>query len=210
MLGATFAMATAAAGDREQARRMHDRLAGVPPSEQVLQDMISEITDGSGSQQAYESAARIAMDNSEFYRVTLKNFAAPWTNREQDVFVPLNDYIATVIGVIRDDDTPGYVPFNEILSADVLYVGAGNLGLPGYSPANNNHYAEMERQNIDMGDSAQLLRDNQTVRNNIPAAGVAGLLTTRAAAQAFFIAGTNRAMFRFTMLNHLCNDMESV
>src|SRR6185312_6593220 len=31
-----------------------------------------------------------------------------------------------------------------------------------------------------------------------------------AAAQAFFIAGTNRAMFRFTLLNHLCRDMEQV
>ena len=35
-------------------------------------------------------------------------------------------------------------------------------------------------------------------------------MTSRAAAQAFFSAGTNRAMFRFTMLNHLCNDMEQV
>jgi hypothetical protein len=31
-----------------------------------------------------------------------------------------------------------------------------------------------------------------------------------AAAQAFFIAGTNRAMFRFTLINHLCMDMEQV
>ena len=35
-------------------------------------------------------------------------------------------------------------------------------------------------------------------------------MTTRAAAEAFFIAGTNRAMFRFTMMNHLCRDMEQV
>ena len=35
-------------------------------------------------------------------------------------------------------------------------------------------------------------------------------MTTRAAAQAFFIMGTNRAMFRFTMLNHMCHDMEQV
>ena len=35
-------------------------------------------------------------------------------------------------------------------------------------------------------------------------------MTTRAAAEAFFVAGTNRAMFRFTMLNHMCNDMEQV
>jgi hypothetical protein len=45
---------------------------------------------------------------------------------------------------------------------------------------------------------------------NIPAAATAGLMTTRAAAEAFFIAGTNRAMFRFTLLNHLCRDLEQV
>jgi hypothetical protein len=35
-------------------------------------------------------------------------------------------------------------------------------------------------------------------------------MTTRAAAQSFFIAGTNRAMFRFTLMNHMCRDMEQV
>ena len=35
-------------------------------------------------------------------------------------------------------------------------------------------------------------------------------MTTRAAAQAFFVAGTNRAMFRFTLINHLCLDLEQV
>jgi hypothetical protein len=35
-------------------------------------------------------------------------------------------------------------------------------------------------------------------------------MTTRGAASAFFINGTNRAMFRFTMLNHLCNDLQTV
>jgi hypothetical protein len=35
-------------------------------------------------------------------------------------------------------------------------------------------------------------------------------MTTRAAAEAFFIAGTNRAMFRFTLMNHMCMDLEQV
>jgi len=39
---------------------------------------------------------------------------------------------------------------------------------------------------------------------------VAGVMTTRAAARAFFVDGTNRAMFRFTMLNHLCMDLEQL
>lgn len=133
-------ISVAAAGPREQAKRIHDRLAGVPPTEDVLADMETAI--GMSNPQ---TAAAMAMQNPNFYNVTLKNFAAPWTNREQSVFVPLNDYIATVIGMIRDD-----VPFNTLLSADILYVGAGNLGLPSYSNSNNNHYQQMEQQGVDM------------------------------------------------------------
>ena len=36
----------------------------------------------------------------------------------------------------------------------------------------------------------------------------AGIMTSRAGAMAFFSDGTNRAMFRFTMMNHLCTDLE--
>ena len=44
----------------------------------------------------------------------------------------------------------------------------------------------------------------------LPPDATAGVLTSRAAAQAFFVAGTNRAMFRFTLMNHLCNDLEQL
>ncbi|MCU7862572.1 MAG: hypothetical protein KZQ92_01175, partial [Candidatus Thiodiazotropha sp. (ex Lucinoma borealis)] len=44
----------------------------------------------------------------------------------------------------------------------------------------------------------------------LPVDGTAGIISTRAAARAFFIDGTNRAMFRFTMLNHLCKDLELI
>ena len=112
---------TAHAGPREQAKRIHDRIAGVPPSSAVLDAMEAEITGGDTL-----AAAMIAMDNPSFYSVTLKNLVTPWTNRAQSVFEPLNDYTATVIGMVRDD-----LPFNTVLSADVLYVGAAGLGLPG-------------------------------------------------------------------------------
>ncbi len=44
----------------------------------------------------------------------------------------------------------------------------------------------------------------------IPESATAGILTSRAAAEAFFVAGTTRAMFRFTLLNHMCNDLEQM
>jgi hypothetical protein len=191
-------VSVANAGPREQAKRIHDRLAGVPPSEAVLAQMEADI--GLGQTTA---AANLAMENPNFYNVTLKNFAAPWTNRDGSVFVPLNDYIATVVGMIRDD-----VPFNTLLSADILYVGAGSLGLPPYSNNNNDHYAQLENQSLDM--KTGLVQTTQSSVTGLPPGATAGIWTTRAAAEAFFVAGTNRAMFRFTMVNHMCNDMEQV
>ncbi|MEQ8205712.1 MAG: hypothetical protein RIA65_06020 [Woeseia sp.] len=186
------------AGPREQAKRIHDRIAGVPPTEAVLAQMEAEVTANP------VTAAYTAMSNPNFYNVTLKNFAAPWTNREGNVFVPLNDYIATVVGMIRDD-----VPFNTLLSADLLYVGAPSLGLPAYSMTNNDHYEQLERNGLDM--QAGLVPTAQSaVPGGLPPEATAGIFTTRAAAESFFVAGTNRAMFRFTMLNHMCNDMEQV
>ena len=134
---------------------------------------------------------------------TLKNFATPWTNEDQTVFASLNDYTATVIGMIRDN-----VPFNTALSADLLYVGASGLGLPAYSMTNNNHYEAMESQGIDLKE--ELTATTQSAQTNLPASATAGIMTTRAAAQAFFSAGTNLAMFRFTLMNHLCTDLEPI
>lgn len=188
----------AIAGPREQARRIHDRIAGVPPSETVLQLMETDVASGNAIGAAYR-----AMDNPNFYNVTLKNFAAPWTNREGSVFVPLNDYIATVIGMIRDD-----VPFNGLLSDNIMYVAEGVANLPGYSNADNEHYRQLEERSIDL--MAVLARKTQTEVTGLAPEATAGIWTTRAAAESFFVAGTNRAQFRFTMLNHLCNDMEQV
>lgn len=183
---------------RDQAKRLHDRITGVPPTPQVLNDMVDA---GDPIQ-----AARIATSQSAFYNVTLKNFAAPWTNRDQSVFVPLNDYTATFIGMVRDD-----VPFNTLLSADLVYVGVGVSGLPPYSPSNNAHYEFLDNNNIDLSDVNRLQSRLQSQMNTeLPPGATAGIMTTRAAARAFFILGTNRAMFRFTMLNHLCHDLEQV
>ncbi len=191
-------MTPAQAGFREQAKRMHDRLAGVPPSDDVLLVMENMLAAGND-----RGAALEAMENDNFYNVTLKNFAAPWTNEARSVFVPLNDYIATVIGMIRDD-----IPFNTLLSADLTYVGNDGVVPSAPSASNNDHYAELERNNINL--RVELTGVPQSSISGIPSPATAGVITSRASAEAFFIAGTNRAMFRFTLLNHLCNDMEQM
>jgi hypothetical protein len=194
-------IASAHAGSREQAQRIHERLAGVPPSAtdlNTMQDMIDGVLPGGAT-----AAAELAMNNVNFYNVTLKNFAAPWTNRDQSVFVPLNDYVATVIGMVRDR-----ADFSTLLSEDRTYVGRNGVVTAGPSAANNLHYKQLEANNINLRDELEFRTQSSVM--GIPANATAGVMTSRAAAEAFFIAGTNRAMFRFTLLNHMCNDMEQM
>jgi hypothetical protein len=186
----------ASANDRDKAKRIHDRIAGVPPSEATLNAMEALVTAGNPV-----GAANIATQSPAFYNVTLKNLAVPWTNRDQTVFAPLNDYVATFIGMVRDD-----VDFSTALSADLTYTVSG--ATPAASPSNNDHYVNAEASQVNLFTALQ--PTTQSSIQGIPASATAGFLTSRAAAAAFFIDGTNRAMFRFTMINHMCRDMEQV
>lgn len=189
---------TGNANSRDQAQRIHNRLAGVPADAATLQTMADLISSDPTS--GPHAAAELAMEHPAFYSVTLKQFATPWTNESQDVFAPLNDYSATVIGAIRDD-----VDFRRILYADLLYVGDST---PPAAADSNEHYRNLENRHANLKEV--LTPSSQVSQYGTPTEAVAGVLTSRAAAQAFFYAGTNRAMLRFTMINHMCRDLEQV
>jgi hypothetical protein len=190
-------VAPAFADATSQAQRIYQRIAGVEPPAATLTTMAADITGGNPL-----AAAQLATADPSFYNVVLKNFVTPWTNRNQTVFAPLNDYSATIIGMVRDD-----VAFNTVLSADILYKSNAS-GLPPVSAANNNHYATAETNGVDL--KATLIATTQSAAYGLPTAATAGVMTTRGASSAFFINGTNRAMFRFTLINHLCTDLNPI
>ena len=202
---------------RDQAKRIHDRLVGVPPTSDalnVMANLLDPAVDGDqagGPESDAVAAAEYAMTASSdpavgnprakyFYNVTLKNWVTPWTNEEQTMFAPLNDYTALVIGMIRDD-----VAFNTVLSADLFYTGIGG-GLPAFSNMNNDHFEALENNDVDLSNPALFDSRPQNNLNGAPA----GIVTTRQAGKAFFSTGTNRAMFRFTSMNYLCRDLEDL
>ncbi len=191
---------SALAGPREQAKRMHDRLVGAPPSAAVLDAMAAKLAGNDALGAAYD-----AMDDPVFYGTSLVNFATPWTNVEGSVFRDLNDYTATVIGMIRDD-----VPFDQVLSADLVYLGTQVS--PGYSHTDNDHYRQLQAQRVDLSDPALFRGVPQSTLpgSQLSSADTAGVVTTRAAGEAFFSAGTNRRMWRFVAMNFLCRDMEEL
>jgi hypothetical protein len=187
----------ALAGPNEQAERMFARITGTTPSASVLTQMSTDISGNNAM-----AAAQLAMQDPNFYNITIRNFAAPMTNKAQSVFVPLNDYTATVIGMVRDN-----VPFNTVLSADLVYTGNVS-GAPAYSPSNNNHYQYLDDNGADL--SVVLKAQTQSALLGIPSAATAGVMTTLGGASAFFYKGTNRAMVRFTMINYMCNDLQTI
>jgi len=149
--------APAFADPTSQAQRIYERIAGVDPPDATLATMEADIAGGNAL-----AAAELATADPSFYNVVLKNFVTPWTNRNQTVFAPLNDYTATVIGMVRDD-----VAFNTVLSADILYKSNAS-GLPPVSAANNNHYATAEQNGVDL--KATLVPTTQSAAYGLPTA----------------------------------------
>jgi hypothetical protein len=199
LLASPHAAAQAALSPAQQAVLLHTRLTGVPPSATVLAQMTADLsTGGAGG----EAAAALATSQPQFYNVTLRNIFAAESNRDGSVFVPLNDYIVTAIGMVHDD-----VAYNMALSADILYTLKAS-GLPAPSASNNNHYQTADTNDVDI--SANLMKTQQTTAYGYPAAAVAGLITTRAGAIQHFDAGTNRRGYNINIINQTCHAMEQV
>ncbi len=190
------------ANTRDQAYTLHNRLTGTPPTEPILEQMSTLI-----EQNNKIDSALLAMEHPAFCNVVLKNHAAKLTNQEGSSFVPLNDGAATIIGMIRDD-----VPFNTVLTADLVYIGSSAATDIAYTQTDNAHYLDLESNTIDLCDPAMLV---PTAQSELPGSQLmpvdtAGFVTTRAAAEAYFSAGTNRAMLRYTLMNFLCHDLEDL
>ncbi len=191
----SFLCFQASASERTKAYNLHNRITGVPPSDAVLNQMEQRIIAGD-----IESAADLAMQSPYFYNLVLKNWFKTWSNQEATSRVPLNDFVATLIGVVKDE-----LPFRIVLFGDIIYTAQQN-GLTAYSTANNQHYEELEASGSSL---ASVL--TQRVQSNLNGiADSAGVLTTRAAGEAFYSAGTNRRVTRYTFMNFLCKDFEEL
>ena len=196
----------------DQAKRIHERLTGVPPLQADLTAMADLIANGTTDSDGYtgaDAAANYAIKTgarkSEFYTTHLKNFFVEYTNIDANPLPLLNDAAATMIGMVRDD-----VPFDQVLYGDILYVPAA-----GYSGSSNANYEAMDQSHADLSSNSVLVASTQTA--NSPVTGLessspkfAGVVTTRAWGEAYYSAGTNRRVWRSVAINFLCRDMEQL
>ena len=227
---------------------LHNRIAGVPPSSEVLARMVELLEQGDRKKDI--EAALLATEDSGFYNLKLLNIFSVWANVAGDSGVPLNDMTATMIGIVRDN-----IPFKEVLYGDHIYLGkakftksdsdyaglkggdesgknlcpekvkpAGDKVLPPYLSNSNDHHRCMQKYDFDLQATLQHYKQSNMPRFSLGEAlkfslvreskldkrAIAGVLSTREFAQAYYSAGTNRRATAFVLKYFLCREMEEL
>lgn len=159
-----------------------------------------------------KGAALRATKEHNFLNITVKDFAAKMSNREELTNVPLNDFSALFIGITRDD-----IDARELLTADYYYWAKGWDGLR-LSERNdvvrsNRHFQELEDNFADYAallerESSQKIFKPTSSPDIVNHEDAAGALTTRAFMLAHANAGTNRRLVEFSFSQFLCADIE--
>ena len=192
---------------RTLALEIYKRLVGVstPIDNPVLVDMEQQIDAGN-----LRAAAAIATQEPGFYNLVVRDFAAQMSTRDETINEPLNDFIATFIGVAKDD-----LDARLLLTGNFFYKGSIEAPVRNdiYDDilGSNRHYDDLRSDNYDLTEvltreNTQYMRSGNDAYVNHPDA--AGVITSRAFMGAHALDGTNRRLVEFTMMQFTCNSME--
>ncbi len=128
--------------------------------------------------------------------------AVPWTNRDQTVFAPLNDYVATFIGMVRDD-----VAFNTALSADLTYTVSGvDAGRFGDQQRALRERRDQRPQPLRRADADHAVVGARASRPRPPRASSPRAPPRKRSSSTAPTARCSASR----MMNHMCRDMEQV
>lgn len=183
------------AQDQAYAQKLFQRLTGTPLllTDQALADMTKLVTAGD-----LKGAAHIATTDASFYDVTVRDVATPMSVKDGSPLAGLNDFQATFIGAARDD-----LDARTLLTGSYLYEAFDDLGLPPVDSGNNDHFTQFDTKGFSPNRN---LRKVDSQYPDIPEQ--AGLLTSRAWAEAHYNAGTNRRSVRMAIDQFLCTPIE--
>lgn len=199
---------------RMRAQQIHARLTGLntPLSHPMLKQMETLIAQGNLMDAAGVAvgASGLGTGDPNFFNITVRDFAARMSTREESINSPLSDFIATVVGSIRDD-----LDARQLLIGDFYYRGdpskaAVSVDLVADLLTSNRHYKELEDNRFNLAKvlekvNGQMLFNGQAaVTNPDPA----GLLTTRGFMEAHATAGTNRRLIEYSFREFLCIPIE--
>lgn len=190
----------------KKAQEIHQRITSnkTPITNPILADMEKLIIAGSPVE-----AAALATNDPSFYNITVKDFAAKMSNREETINTPLNDFTATVVGAVRDELSAQKLLYeNMVYVADPLKAAVPSDWADDMLKSNN-HYAALNEGRFDLNkvlvkSTQKLFNGTEAIDNPTPA----GLLTTRQWMAAHAVAGTNRRLVEFSLRQFLCTPLE--
>ncbi len=171
------------------------------PQQTVTRGMVQYLQDGQPLQ-----AALLATQEDSFYNTTVRDFAKRMSTRDETVNTPLNDLVATVIGVAANEKDA-----RLLLTGNFYYMGdPATTALPNDLQrdllTSNNHYESMERVGYNLRrvlkrmDGQKVFTGTTIVDHPDPA----GLITSRAFMAAHAVAGTNRRLVEFAFREFMC------
>lgn len=169
--------------------------------------------------------ADMASQQPQFLNVTVKEFALEMSTRDETIRLPLNDFAASVMGVVRDNRDARELLFGNFyyvgdparIPADIPNVVANANTLATQVLRSNSHYEALDSKvrKLDVGSvlmrvegqslvSAIANNVNTVVANPDPA----GILTSRTWIEAHAVAGTNRRPVEFAFRQFMCLPIE--
>jgi hypothetical protein len=193
---------------RKRAQEIHSRLTGIktPISNPILGEMESLLNVGD----SVGAAAKVTSDPS-FINITVRDFAAKMSNRDETINLPLNDFTATVVGIVRDERNA-----QTMLTDDITYqADLTKAPVPGDLIddilRSNNHYEALTTGRYDLSQvlvpkKQKLFNGTEAVNNPSPS----GLLSSRQWMAAHAIAGTNRRLVEYAFRQFTCQGIENV
>ena len=187
---------------------LYRRIAGVKVGldDPRIQEMAQKIQEGE-----LEQAASIATEDKNFLGITVREFAAKMSNRDLVVSAPLTDFVASIVGMVRDG-----VDAREMLTGDFYYAAdpAKIANVPNDLVADflksNNHYEFLQENNADL-EEVLTRAEQKLVGGNgraVPHRDPAGVLTSRSFMEAHATDGTNRRLVEYTMKAFTCLDIK--
>lgn len=198
-----------------RARKMYERLTGVkmPPDSPKIAQMVTLINKGD-----LLAAAKIATADDNFLNVTVKLMALEMSTRSETVQTPLNDLVASFIGVTRDQTDA-----RELLSGNFYYMGKSpspeiviRSELGPDILAKNTHYLDLESKGVNLAKNLVRVEGQKVIQHAVSTDGEnftwtitdspdpAGVLTSRSFMGEHAIDGTNRRMVEYTFREFMC------
>lgn len=200
---------------RIKAQDIFQRITGIktPIYDPILTQMVERLNANDPV-----GAAALATNDFRFINITVRDFASKMSNRAETINVPMNDFTATVMGVVRDD-----ISAQKLLTDNITYqIDPLKAAVPSTLITDilksNSHYESADTQRVDFSQvltrfdkSGQPLKQkvfDGRLAQDMPTP--AGLLTSRGWLAAHAIAGTNRRLVEFSLREFLCTPLENV